>query len=99
MSPGALGLEVKMREQASRYVVLVALLVVAAGAVWAGQPVNESRPVAPGAEISVENLAGSLTVEGSSGGMLEVTGDRHPKSQNQTILVVLQQVLNHHLGL
>jgi len=74
MNPGAPGLEVKMREIAIRYVVLVALLVAAAGAVWAGQPVNESRPVAPGAEISVENLAGSLTIEGSTGGMLEVTG-------------------------
>jgi DUF4097 and DUF4098 domain-containing protein YvlB len=74
MSPGAPGLEVKMREQTSRYVVLVALLVATAGAVCAGQPVNESRPVAPGAEVSVENLAGSLTIEGSTGGMLEVTG-------------------------
>ena len=68
MGPGAPGLEVKMREQTLRYVFLMVLLVAAAGVVCAGQPVNESRPVAPGAEISVENLAGSLTIEGSSGG-------------------------------
>ncbi len=74
MGPGAPGLEVKMRKQTRRYIVLVALLVAAIGTVWAGQPVNESRPVAPGAAISVENLAGSLTIEGSAGGMLEVTG-------------------------
>jgi len=74
MDPGAPGLEVKMKEKAIRCVVLVALLVTAAGAVSAGQAVNESRPVTPGAEISVENLAGSLTFEGTTGGMLEVTG-------------------------
>jgi hypothetical protein len=74
MDPGAPGLEVKMKEKAIRCVVMVALLVAAAGALWAGQPVNESRPVTPGAEISVENLAGSLTIDGSTGGMLEVTG-------------------------
>jgi len=63
-----------MREKVNRYVVLVALFVAASGVAWAGQSVNESRPVTPGAEISVENLAGSLTIEGSTGGMLEVTG-------------------------
>jgi len=74
MAPGAPGLEVKMREKANRYVVLVVLIVAAAGAVWADQSVNESRPVASGAEISVENLAGTLTIEGTTGGVLEVTG-------------------------
>ncbi len=74
MGPGAPGLEVRMREKVNRYVVLVALFVAASGVAWASQSVNESRPVAPGAEISVENLAGSLTIEGSTGGMLEVTG-------------------------
>ena len=74
MGPGAPGLEVRMREKANRYVVLVALFVAASAAAWAGQSVNESRPVAPGAEISVENLAGTLTITGSKGGELEVTG-------------------------
>ena len=74
MGPGAPGLEVRMREKVNRYVVLVALFVAASGVAWAGQSVNESVPVAPGAEISVENLAGTLTIEGTSGGVLEVTG-------------------------
>ncbi len=74
MDPGAPGMEVKMKEKVNRCVVLVALLVAASGFVLAGQSVNESLPVAPGAEVSVENLAGSLTIEGSTGGMLEVTG-------------------------
>jgi len=74
MNPGAPGVEVKMREKANRYVVLVGLIVLLAGAASAGQSVNESHPVAPGAEISVETLAGSLTIEGTTGGVLEVTG-------------------------
>jgi len=63
-----------MRDTMKKTFTMAILICAAAGAAWASQPVNETIPVAPGAEISVENLAGSLTFEGSGGGMLEVTG-------------------------
>ena len=62
-----------MRNTMNRTLIML-ILVVAAGAAWAGQPVNETIPVAPGSEISVENLAGSLTFEGWDSATLEVTG-------------------------
>jgi len=63
-----------MRDTMKKTFTMVILICAAAGAAWASQPVNENIPVAPGSEISVENLAGSLTFEGSVGGTLEVTG-------------------------
>jgi DUF4097 and DUF4098 domain-containing protein YvlB len=53
---------------------MMLLLVAAAGAAVAGQPVNETIQVAPGAEVQIENLAGSLTIEAWSNSTLEVTG-------------------------
>ena len=53
---------------------LSALILAVAGAAWAGQPVNETRPVTPGTEIEIENLAGSLVIEGWDRDFLEVTG-------------------------
>jgi len=63
-----------MRDSMNKTVNMLILICAAAGAAWASQSVNETIPVAPGSEISVENLAGSLTIEGWDGGMLEVTG-------------------------
>jgi hypothetical protein len=63
-----------MRNTMNRMMIMLILVLVAAGAAWAGQPVNETIPVAPGSEISVENLAGSLTFEGWDSATLEVTG-------------------------
>jgi len=63
-----------MRNSMKTMPTMLILIIAAAGAAWASQPVNETIPVAPGSEISVENLAGSLTFEGWSGGTLEVTG-------------------------
>ena len=63
-----------MRDTMNKTFTMLILICAAAGAAWASQPVNETIPVAPGAEISVENLAGSLTFEGWGSAMLEVTG-------------------------
>ena len=45
-----------------------------AGVAWAGQTVDRSVPVARGAEIEVENLAGSLVFEGWGSAELQVIG-------------------------
>lgn len=63
-----------MRDTMNKTFTMLILICAAAGVAWASQPVNETIPVAPGAEISVENLAGSLTFEGWGSAMLEVTG-------------------------
>jgi len=63
-----------MRDTTKLATLVMMFVVAAAGAAWAGQTVNESIPVTPGAEIQVENLAGSLTIEAWNKGILEVTG-------------------------
>ena len=63
-----------MRDTMNKTFTMLILICAAAGAAWASQPVNETIPVEPGAEISVENLAGSLVFEGWGSAMLEVTG-------------------------
>ncbi len=45
-----------------------------AGVCWAEQTIDRSVPVSPGAEIQVENLAGSLVFEGWGNAELKVTG-------------------------
>jgi DUF4097 and DUF4098 domain-containing protein YvlB len=49
-------------------------ILLAAAAAWAERPVNESRPAAANASISIENVAGSLEIIGSDGAELQVTG-------------------------
>ncbi len=51
---------------------MMALLLV--GAVWGAQSVNKSLPVGPGAEVDIEALAGSLTIEAWDRDLVEVTG-------------------------
>ena len=63
-----------MRDTMNKTFAMLILICAAVGAAWASQPVNETIPVTPGSEISVENLAGSLTIEGWDSAMLEVTG-------------------------
>ena len=46
-----------MKKSAKTAVVLLAAFLVA-GAVWAAQPVSESFPLGPGAEVEVELLSG-----------------------------------------
>lgn len=55
-------------------VIAIALMVVAAGFAWSAQPVNESHPVARGAEIDIENIAGSLTIVGWDRDEVQITG-------------------------
>jgi hypothetical protein len=66
--------EVKMKTLRIQTLLILGLVIAVAGMVGAGQSVNESHPVAPGARVSIENLAGSVTVEGQSGNTVEVTG-------------------------
>jgi len=63
-----------MRDTMKKTFTMAILICAAAGAAWASQPVNETIPVARGSEISVENLAGSLTIVGWDDATLEVTG-------------------------
>ena len=57
-----------------KYGMLLALVLAVASAAWAAQPVNESHPIAPDAEVWVENLAGSLVFEGWDSALVEVIG-------------------------
>ncbi|MCZ6650073.1 MAG: hypothetical protein O7D35_05330, partial [Acidobacteria bacterium] len=52
----------------------MALLLMAAGPTIAGQTVSESVDVGRRASISIENLAGSVRVVGSSGSTVEISG-------------------------
>jgi DUF4097 and DUF4098 domain-containing protein YvlB len=53
---------------------LVALLCCAAAVASASQEVDRSYPVTAGAEVQIECLAGSLTIEGSSGSEVTISG-------------------------
>lgn len=54
--------------------IAIALIFVAAGFGWSAQQVNESHPVTRGAEIDIENIAGSLTIVGWDGSEILITG-------------------------
>ena len=58
----------------TKTLITLALMVAAVGFAWSGQPVNERRPVAKGAEISIENIAGSLTIIGWDAAEVQVEG-------------------------
>ena len=62
-----------MKRIARNTVVMVAALMVA-GAAWTAQQVNETYPAGPGAEVYIEVLSGTLTIEAGSGNLVEVTG-------------------------
>lgn len=55
-------------------VIGLALMIMAAGISWSAQPVNESYPVAPGGEVSIENISGSLTIIGWGSAEVQVEG-------------------------
>jgi DUF4097 and DUF4098 domain-containing protein YvlB len=64
-----------MKRTNLRLLVLVVLLTAAAAApLAAAQPVNERHPVAPGAAVSIENIAGSLVITGWDQAEVEITG-------------------------
>ena len=54
-------------------VVALAFLM-AVGTVWAAQPVSESYPIGPGAEVDVDVLSGTVTIVAGSSGVVEVSG-------------------------
>ena len=62
-----------MKGFARNAIVMLAMLM-AAGAAWAAQPVSESLPLAPGAEVDIEVLSGTITIEAWNQNLVEVTG-------------------------
>ncbi len=54
--------------------IALALLVLATGLAWSAQTVNERHPVARGAEIDIENIAGSLTIVGWDAAEVQIEG-------------------------
>jgi DUF4097 and DUF4098 domain-containing protein YvlB len=46
----------------------------AVGTAWAAQPVSETYPVGPGAEVDIDVLSGTVTIVAGSDGVVEVTG-------------------------
>ena len=64
-----------MKRKNLRLLALVVLLAATATApLAAAQPVNERHQVAPGAEVSIENIAGSLTISAWEQPEVEITG-------------------------
>jgi DUF4097 and DUF4098 domain-containing protein YvlB len=62
-----------MNRIAKNAVVALAVLLAVATA-WAAQPVSETYPVGPGAEIEIDVLSGTVTIEAWSQNLVEVTG-------------------------
>ena len=60
--PGEPGVEVEMKGFARNAIVMLAMLT-AVGVVWAAQPVSEKLPLAPGGEVDIEVLSGTVTIE------------------------------------
>ena len=60
----------KMKKTALLFVVMAAI----AGSAWSATPVSETYPVARGAEIDVENIAGSLTFIGWDAAEVQIEG-------------------------
>ena len=62
-----------MNRIAKNTVVAMAFLM-AVGTAWAAQPVSETFPVGPGAEVDIDVLSGTVTILAGSAGVVEVTG-------------------------
>ena len=60
--------------KASRTLMVVAMVVVAAGAAWGAQAVNQSHPVPRGGEVEIVNIAGSLTIQGWDAAEVHIEG-------------------------
>ncbi len=54
--------------------IAIALMILATGFAWSAQTVNERHPVAKGAEIDIENIAGSLTIVGWDSAEVQIEG-------------------------
>ncbi|MDX2438876.1 MAG: DUF4097 family beta strand repeat-containing protein [Acidobacteriota bacterium] len=57
-----------------KVVITLALMIAAVGFAWSATTVNESHPVPAGAEIDIENIAGSLTIIGWDAAEVQVEG-------------------------
>jgi len=62
-----------MKRLARNAAVTLAMLI-AVGAVWAAQSVNESYPIGPGGEVDIEVLSGTVTIVAGSQDVVTVTG-------------------------
>jgi len=71
--PGEPGVEVEMNRIAKNTVVTLAFLM-AVGTAWAAQPISETFPVGPGAEVDIDVLSGTVTIEAWGQNLVEVTG-------------------------
>ncbi|MBD3855355.1 MAG: DUF4097 family beta strand repeat protein [Acidobacteria bacterium] len=54
-------------------VVALAFLM-AVGTAWTAQPVSETYPIGPGAEVDIDVLSGTVTIVAGSEGLVEITG-------------------------
>jgi len=54
-------------------VVALAFLM-AVGTAWTAQPVSETYPIGPGADVDIDVLSGTVTIVAGSEGLVEVTG-------------------------
>ncbi len=54
--------------------IALTLMILATGLAWSAQTVNERHPVAGGAEIDIENIAGSLTIIGWDSAEVQIEG-------------------------
>jgi hypothetical protein len=71
--PRKSGMEVAMNGMKKNAFIMLAMLV-AVGTAWAAQPVNESYPIAPGGEVEIDVLSGTVTVEAWGENSVQVTG-------------------------
>jgi DUF4097 and DUF4098 domain-containing protein YvlB len=67
-------MEDDMNTNWQRNILMLALLCALTGLASASQEVSQRYPVARGAEVSIESLAGTLTIEGWSSAEVEITG-------------------------
>jgi DUF4097 and DUF4098 domain-containing protein YvlB len=58
----------------ARNAVVTLAILMAVGTAWAAQPVSESLPLAPGGEVDIEVLSGTVTIEAWDKNVVEVTG-------------------------
>ena len=63
-----------MNRNWQRTIMILALMCAVAGLASASQEVNQRYPVARGGEVSIESLAGTLTIEGWNSAEVEISG-------------------------
>lgn len=61
-------------DRITKTALLMLATLMAIGTAWAAQPVSEKLPLAPGGEVDIEVLSGTVTIEAWSQNFVEVTG-------------------------